>query len=921
MPVTSTTLSSFNVWQFSGTVTDAEIRNAWASTLTNGVYRIGRSIYLDNTADLSGVQGGFVAEVPGFFLHTARDREKTVFRNFIFTQTVGLTHPNRGTYARGWNGTSLTLLPNANDGVGLNGGGFIYAVVGNAGGGGDNRFLNEMAFSRLDNAQITSASFTEQEVQPQTEGNVILRGFTLHRSQAPFAQIGTSRFVGYRGTVNSMQATATPMSFYVGASACYVDCVITRNLLPVTNNLVNFFGGAGQVTFLNNWRSEMYFGASRTVINAQNFNTNGCGFWGGVLRRIQFLGGGNGLVNVYDSRSTTAPQRSTFDETGTNRDFVATAAGTTADADGRVQIVSFAARYIRGTDATITRFTGQRYTFQRFGFRVIVQNIDVTAGGDNDLSSYAPVVLTAQPNLTRTAAQIAAATEVIDARQLSEEIHVLSLTLVGANSYSGNYAGNLHQFNGVALETTFSTLTLDSAAASKITHNATLNTLTVRSSTFATAGAVTSLVNAGDVVISGTLMPGCPISAVNITLPGLTNTGIFTASGILSGLPTSGAISTAGALSFNTSSISATGDLTISNTALSGTLTINTATARTLTLTNVTGAVNINVTGGGTLVVLLNNSTIGTIGAGVTTQLVTSLTISSLLADSQIYVADNTGTQAAYVSSSGTSYHLDTTGGTGTWTWRVRKYGYEDQTGTFTPATSSQSVVAAYLVDAFVVDTLVNVTAYADLQTTQKIYDYSRYFATTNAGIALAAQFDKGFGTLTANSALTLNPSAPALMAAAGGIVTTKTSGLAENVTVVVSGNFTQNAATLSNDVKIRAANLDSEILFSGIDSLTIYATQSDALTNTNPGATSNTGIIRYEYGAALSGVTMSATVYVRTLFGTTLQVQALTLLAGETTFDLSTSALLQSVLTNVENVPTETWTYNNRTINNALFT
>ena len=408
--------------------------------------------------------------------------------------------------------------------------------------------------------------------------------------------------------------------------------------------------------------------------------------------------------------------------------------------------------------------------------------------------------------------------------------------------------------------------------------------------------------------------------APTIALPGGTNYQPLTASTQITGLPTTGLVSAAGSLGLGSSTITATGNLSISNTALSGTLTISTAVARTLTLTNVTGAVNINVTGGGTLVVLLDNSTIGTIGAGVTTQLVTSLSITSLLADSQIYVSNNTGTQVAYVSSSSTSYTLNTTGGTGTWEWRVRKYGYEDQSGTFTPATSSESVVAVYLVDAFVVDTLGNVTAYTDLQTTQKIYDYSRYFATTNTGIALPAQFDKGFGTLTANSAFTLNPSAGALMAVSGGVAT-KTSGLAENVTVVVAGNFTQGAATLSNDVRIRATNLNSELLFSGIDSLTVYATQSDALTNTSPGVTSTTGIIRYEYGAVLSGVTMSGTVYVRTLFGTTVQVQAVTLVAGTTTLDLSTSALLQSVLTNVENVPEEVWTYNNRTLNNALFT
>lgn len=399
--------------------------------------------------------------------------------------------------------------------------------------------------------------------------------------------------------------------------------------------------------------------------------------------------------------------------------------------------------------------------------------------------------------------------------------------------------------------------------------------------------------------------------------------GTVTNAGTISGAVT-GNVANSGTLASGaniTGNVTQTTPTSVTGVTITGNLTYNTNTPVTVTFTNTTITGTVSNSGTGAVTIRLANSTVGTAGANVTTQIVTALSFASLLADSQIYVSDNTGAQVAYVSSSGTSYNLDTTGGTGTWEWRLRKYGYQDQTGTFTPATSSESVVAAYLVDAFVVDTLGNVTAYTDLQTAQKIYDYSRYFATTNTGIALPAQFDKGFGTLTANSAFTLNPSAAALMAVAGGIVTTKTSGLAETVTVVVIGNFTQGAATLSNNVNIRATNLDSELLFSGIDSLTVYATQSDALNNTSPGATSTTGIIRFLYGAALSGVTMSGTVYLRLTLGTAIQVQSLVLVLGENEVNLSTTTLLQSVLAGVENVPTDVWDYTNRTINNALFT
>lgn len=424
-----------------------------------------------------------------------------------------------------------------------------------------------------------------------------------------------------------------------------------------------------------------------------------------------------------------------------------------------------------------------------------------------------------------------------------------------------------------------------------------------------------SILNIGlwSAAITGGTLTGATLAALQITVSvgasvsaGLA--GEVINAGTLSGIITGNVTNTGTLASGATITGNVTQDTPTSMTgvAITGNLTYNTNTPITITFTNSTITGTVSNSGTGLVTILLSNSTIGTVGSNVTTQLVTALSITSLLADSQIYVSDNTGAQVAYVSSSGTSYTLDTTGGTGTWEWRVRKYGYEDQSGTFTPATSSESVIGAYLTDAFVVDTLVNVTAYTDLQTTQKIYDYSRYFATTNTGIALPAQFDKGFGMLTANSALTLNPSAVALMVVSGG-VTTKTSGLAENVTVVVTGNFTQGSATLSNDVRIRATNLDSELLFSGIDSVTIYATQSDALTNTNPGATSTTGIIRFLYGAALSGVTMSGTVYLRMTLGTAIQVQSLVLALGVNEVDLSTTTLLQSVNTKIDALPAET--------------
>lgn len=95
MPVTSSTIGGVNTWTFSGAVTDAELKTAWAGLVVNGVYVLNRAIYLDNTADLTGVTGGFLVDLgtqvnPGFILHTGRDKTKSTFKNFTFLQRTGL---------------------------------------------------------------------------------------------------------------------------------------------------------------------------------------------------------------------------------------------------------------------------------------------------------------------------------------------------------------------------------------------------------------------------------------------------------------------------------------------------------------------------------------------------------------------------------------------------------------------------------------------------------------------------------------------------------------------------------------------------------------------------------------------------------------------------------------------------------------
>lgn len=140
MAVTSSTLAAVPVWQFSGAVTDAEIKTAWSALIVNGVYVINRAIYLDATADLTNVQGGFLVDfgtqvLPAFILHNSRDKTKSTFNNFTFLQRTGLIVNQRSGFIQITNGTTLANAGSglSIDGLSLKGGGFVYGVAGTPG--------------------------------------------------------------------------------------------------------------------------------------------------------------------------------------------------------------------------------------------------------------------------------------------------------------------------------------------------------------------------------------------------------------------------------------------------------------------------------------------------------------------------------------------------------------------------------------------------------------------------------------------------------------------------------------------------------------------------------------------------------------------------------------------------------------------
>jgi hypothetical protein len=272
---------------------------------------------------------------------------------------------------------------------------------------------------------------------------------------------------------------------------------------------------------------------------------------------------------------------------------------------------------------------------------------------------------------------------------------------------------------------------------------------------------------------------------------------------------------------------------------VTGNLTYNTNTPITITLTNCTISGTISNSGSGLVTVRRSNTTIGTVGTNITAPLVTSITLTNINTASSVYVADGSGNQIDYVGGfaallaalggpvmvfdpvtgtftpvpvtttggaiislgvTGTTYTLDTTGGTGTWTYKVVEYGKLAITGTHTPAISSVSQNIVLNADPYITQaSAVTVAAYTTLQNPDRIYDYAAYWETKLAGIPLPRVISKAASYASAGSyPLILSSTSPLAWDLTGGTLTLKTTANFVPGTTMTGGIITSGAITLS---------------------------------------------------------------------------------------------------------------------------
>lgn len=862
MPVTSTTLAGTNVWQLSGAVTDAELKTAWAGLITNNRYLLGRTLYIDNTCSLVNVRGTYYIDSQnlGIILHSSRNKANTLFRNWFFTQTVGLSVGARSNFVRFTNGTTITN--SLTDGIDMQGGGMMYAVIGNPG-GGDPRFLNEMMFGSLDGTLVTSAAWTEQEIEPTSIGT-IWRGLNIQKAAGyPIlaGNTGSQRHVVYRSNFNTEGASLRLLRPYFNNSLCYVSSVIRRQGAAVTANLMDTFGssGAAVIMALNNWQDESWFGASKTNLTGANWSA-GNRVIGGVMKKIQVQP--STVIRTYDSRSTATSQKSTFSETtadfltgegtsnlvlqseafdnaawtktlvtvtannttapdGTNtadrivetsatgehRVDIATAigvipgtvhtfsfyakpsgrnhchvrifsgattsaqagfnlvdgtfvasAGTTATATsvgdgwwrvsvsatlnnntatarictagtlsavppsfagntnnglflwgaqlqegatatqylqtttsradgyystlsdastGRAQFVSVGA-IATGSSLAITRLTNQRFTLQKFGYRVQVETPDMTFG-DDDLSAFSPITMTAQTGLARTEAEINAATTITSFQDLLEELHVLSIGLQGSASYAGAFGGNLFDFTSGVLTTSFTTVNVNPSASQKISFDPATNTLTIKATTIVANDIVESWINASGVI---NLLGSAAIQ------------GVYTDSA-------------------GTSTIWRFEDVAV-----------------------------------GSSIVVYDAS-------GVTKYFQGQVTVAG---DYNYYIPPGTP---------------------GTYTWAIERYGFQRQSGTFAANTGGLLFyVPIYVEDVGITQAVqATVEAYTTIENAEKFYDYTAFFRLGEQGIKIGQIATRSGTSIEVQAGLShviRKTSSIAVYAISGGVITTK---------------------------------------------------------------------------------------------------------------------------------------------------
>jgi hypothetical protein len=326
---------------------------------------------------------------------------------------------------------------------------------------------------------------------------------------------------------------------------------------------------------------------------------------------------------------------------------------------------------------------------------------------------------------------------------------------------------------------------------------------------------------------------------------------------------------------------------------------VNTPTSITYTNCNVNNVIN----DGNSLVTITRINSIITNETDDEVETVVPISI-NITVDSDTYVAIYKPDESEYYYGSGNKTLL--LGGdavTGNWTCKVAKYGHVLYTTSFTidkDISSVNNINPTLVIDSSITEANVNtVIAYTDLNTSRKIYDYLSYYKTTSDGIRNGTISNRAIGSIILTTGLTLDNTATSIVDISSNILTVKSSGLNEEITIYLSDDFTTNV-DISQDVKIRATNIDSELELIGVDKITLYSSLANRDANTNKGPEITSSIYRFKYGSTVSGgVILQGIQYARAVISSSVLLTIFELNAGNNLLDLGTFGQIQQILNN----------------------
>ena len=345
----------------------------------------------------------------------------------------------------------------------------------------------------------------------------------------------------------------------------------------------------------------------------------------------------------------------------------------------------------------------------------------------------------------------------------------------------------------------------------------------------------------------------------------------------------------------------------LTNVNINGTLAYNTNSPATITYTDTTVSTVVNNGTGTVLIQRINSSINNATDPEIDDYAPTIINITPNGGSVAIY--NNLGIRQYFIQSNSTvvlPYDA-----TGTWSYKVSKYGFDliNQPFTINSSTGATiNIVPNYIPDNFIDALEANVANYTDLNNANQIHDYLMYFQTLSTGIDFGDLESESFGTITFTNGLALSANASSMVSLSGNTTILNSTYLTDDITLVsTNGNITQhNGNTISDGIKLRAQNLDSELYFDTVDAITFYPTASDRDNNINGNITlTSATIYRFKYGATVSGITFTNYVYARVTVGGATLLVATPIALGTNTIDFGVTGNLQTLNNNLRIVNT----------------